>query len=110
MQWLERIRAWRARFSWRRSAPALLGALLGSVMVLALLFTSWLPLPLLGGQAPAGAAPVGTATLRAPAATLRAPAATALASADKLAGPGDVFRAIARDGQKMSARRFCHHQ
>ena len=37
MQWLERIRAQRARFSWRRSAPAVLGALLGSVMVLALL-------------------------------------------------------------------------
>ena len=93
MQWLERIRAQRARFSWRRSAPALLGALLGSVMVLALLFTSLLPL--LGGQAPAGAAPVGTATLR-------APAATALASADKLAGQGDLYRAIARYGDVLA--------
>ena len=77
MQWLERIRAQRARFSWRRSAPALLGALLGSVLVLALLLSTLLPL--LGGQAPAGTAAVGTATLR-------APAATALASADQLAG------------------------
>ncbi len=93
MQWLERIRAQRARFSWRRSAPAVLGALLGSVMVLALLFTSLLPL--LGGQAPAGAAPVGTATLR-------APAATALASADKLAGQGDLYRAIARYGDVLA--------